>query len=190
MLAPLDILWAFIGLILTVGGTFVEAAWVLGDRGLQSQPLGITFQVGAVLLVGCLAGRNAGALSQISYLILGLMWLPVFGQGGGLGYVWQPTFGYLLGFVPGAWLCGHMAFRSRPRLEHLALSGLSGLLTIHVFGLAYLAFLYFFVGIAPEPWAALWRNAYLYSLAPLGSQLVVVCAVAVASYFLRRLLFS
>ena len=188
MLAPLDILWAFVGLILTVGGTFVEAAWMWGDRGLQSQSLGITFQVGAVLLVGCLGGKNAGALSQISYLILGLMWLPVFGQGGGLDYVWQPTFGYLLGFVPGAWLCGRMAFRSPLRLENLALSGLSGLLAIHVFGLAYLTFLYLFVGISSEPWAFLWQDVRFYSLAPLGGQLVVVCAVAVASYFLRRLL--
>ena len=55
----------------------------LGDRASSTISLGVTYQVGAVLLVGCLGGKNAGALSQIAYLSLGLSpWFPVFAQGG------------------------------------------------------------------------------------------------------------
>ena len=68
--------------------------------------LGVTYQIGGVLLVGCLGGKNAGALSQIAYLVMGLTLLPVFADGGGIGYVKLSQFGYLLGFIPGAWICG------------------------------------------------------------------------------------
>jgi biotin transport system substrate-specific component len=77
---------------------------------------GVSFQVGAVLLTGCVGGKNAAALSQIAYLILGLALFqvfefPVFTQGGGLSYVREPGFGYLMGFVPAGWVCGYLAFK-------------------------------------------------------------------------------
>jgi len=101
-----QIMWAFIGLLLTIGGTFLDAYITTSplnwnDSGLQTFFLGITYQIGAVLLTGCLGGKNAGAISQIAYLLLGLTWLPVFAQGGGFDYIKQPYFGYVLGFIPG-----------------------------------------------------------------------------------------
>ncbi|EFA74001.1 hypothetical protein CRD_00923 [Raphidiopsis brookii D9] len=36
-------------------------------------------------------GKSAGALSQIAYLVMGLTLLPVFAQGGGIGYVKLPN---------------------------------------------------------------------------------------------------
>lgn len=124
---PHQLLWSLIGLLLTISGTFIGAymtsapsSW--SESGIQTVPLGVTYQIGAVLMVGCLGGRNAGALSQIAYLILGVTWLPIFVQGGGVGYLMQPHFGYLLGFIPGAWICGFLAFQFSPKLEFLALS--------------------------------------------------------------------
>jgi len=78
-----DLLWALIGLILTIGGTFLEASlatptWGGGSYDLQPFALGVTYQIGAVLLVGCLGGKNAALLSQIAYLLMGLTWFPVF----------------------------------------------------------------------------------------------------------------
>jgi biotin transport system substrate-specific component len=51
-----------------------------------------------VLLAGNMLGPFYGAGSQVLYLLMGLAGLPVFTNGGGLAYVFQPTFGYLLGF--------------------------------------------------------------------------------------------
>jgi biotin transport system substrate-specific component len=141
--APNELIWALIGLLLTIFSTFIEVffvnpPWHWLDRGVFSQPLGVTYQVGAVLLAGCLGGKNAGALSQIAYVILGLTWLPIFAHGGGLGYFKEPSFGYILGFIPGAWLCGLIAFRTRVKLESLTFSALAGLLVIHLCGLVYL----------------------------------------------------
>lgn len=66
----------------------------------------ITFQVMFVLLAGMLLGPRLGALSVALYVTIGLVGLPVFTQGGGFGYVLQPTFGYLIAFIFAAYLTG------------------------------------------------------------------------------------
>ncbi|MGP0129613.1 MAG: biotin transporter BioY [cyanobacterium endosymbiont of Rhopalodia musculus] len=193
MSATNEFLWAIIGLLLTVFSTFVQAfvvslPWNWEQQGVESIPLGVTFQVGAVLLTGCVGGKNAGVLSQIAYVFLGLFGLPVFAQGGSLNYWQEPSFGYLLGFIPGAWLCGFMAFRTRRRLECLAWSAVCGLLIIHLCGLVYLIGLSFLnpTTVSPKSLPELIMN---YSANPLPSQLAITCAVAVAAFILRQLLF-
>lgn len=191
MVASNQLLWSLIGLLLTISGTFLQAyatnaPWGWSEHGIQTIPLGVTYQIGAVLLVGCLGGSNAGALSQIAYLILGLSWLFVFAQGGGLGYFQLPNFGYLLGFVPGAWVCGYLAFRVPAKLESLASSCLCGLLIIHLCGLTYLILNQIFHWSSQLP---LLQSVLKYSVYPLPGQLAVVCAVTVLAYVLRLILF-
>ncbi|WKT87618.1 MULTISPECIES: biotin transporter BioY [unclassified Thermosynechococcus] len=148
--------------------------------------LPVSYQVAAVLLVGCMGGRQAAALSQVAYLILGLSGFQVFSQGGGLDYWREPTFGYLLGFVPGAWVCGWLAFRPQKRvsLEWLALSGLGGLVLIHVCGALYLSGLAL-AGQLSQPLVELLEQ---YSLFALPGQLVIVCLVAAIARVLRLIL--
>jgi biotin transport system substrate-specific component len=191
--APTELLWALVGLILTIGGTFLEAfvlnaPWDWSRHGLQVYPAGVTFQIGAVLLVGCLGGRNAAAIAQIAYVLIGLSWRDVFGQGGGFDYIQQPSFGYLLGFIPGAWLCGYLAFRVPSRLESLAFSCAAGLLSIHAIGFSYLLVGYL-SGWVNSPHLSLWQAILTYSVYPLPGQLAIVCAVTVLAFGLRLLLF-
>lgn len=191
---PTQLLWALIGLILTIGGTLLEAhitgfPWQWGHSGPQAFSLGVNCQIGAVLLIGCLGGRNAAVISQIIYLLLGLSsWFNIFTQGGGLDYIYRPSFGYLLGFIPGAWICGTLAFRFPVKLEYLALSSLAGLLAIHITGILYLqlAHLLQWAGISDVP---LWKSIVTYSVYPLVGQLTIVCAVAVVAFLLRRIMF-
>ena len=194
MSVPTDLLWALIGLILTIAGTFLEAfvtnaPWSWNHQGLQAQSLGVSYQVGAVLLIGCLGGRNAAVMSQVAYLLLGLTWFNVFTEGGGINYVHRPSFGYLLGFIPGSWICGYLAFRIPPRLESLTLSCICGLLTIHGVGIGYLFLAtqsFDWIDTSPLPL----RDAILnYSVYPLPGQLAVICAVTVIAFILRHLMF-
>lgn len=192
MSAPNELIWALIGLLLTIGGTFLEAfvtnpPWAWSD-GVHTVSLGVTCQVGAVLLAGCLGGKNAGALSQIAYVVLGLN-LPVFDQGGGLGYLKEPSFGYLLGFIAGAWVCGFLSFRVSLRLESLAFSCICGLLTIHIYGLGYLIVFHLIFNMASMDGLSLLDAIWKYSLYPLPGQLAVACAVTVLAYALRQLMF-
>ncbi|MEL4894159.1 biotin transporter BioY [Crocosphaera sp. Alani8] len=188
-----ELLWAIIGLLLTIFSTFVEAfvtniPWSWPQEGVNSLPLGVTFQVGAVLLTGCMGGKNAGFLAQVAYIFLGLFWYPIFAQGGGLQYWQQPSFGYIIGFMPGAWLCGWLAFQRRRKLESLAISAMGGLLVIHVCGLIYLVGLWFLIP-SELPSNSLVDLIMDYSVEPIPGQLVVVCAVAVIAFILRYILF-
>jgi biotin transport system substrate-specific component len=185
-------MWALIGLILTIGGTLLEAfiaspPWVWGQNGIQAYSLGVTCQIAAVLLVGCLGGKNAATISQIAYLILGLTWFNVFTQGGGFEYVQRPNFGYLLGFIPGAWICGWFAFRLPTRLEFLAFSCLMGLLAIHLSGISYILIAHAlkWTGFADLSVA---ETIMTFSISPLPGQLALVCAVTVLASILRRLM--
>lgn len=190
-----ELIWALIGLLLTVVSTFVEAfmtnpPWLWSQAGIEPQPLGINYQIGAVLLTGCLGGKNAGILAQVAYLLLGLFWLPVFSQGGGLEYWQQPSFGYLLGFVPGAGVCGWLAFRQRNQLESLAVSALAGLAIIHLCGLIYLVVLSWLKVdgsylIPPEHLAETMVN---YSWNPIPAQLILICLVGCLAFVLRKVL--
>jgi biotin transport system substrate-specific component len=191
-----ELLWAFTGLMLTIFGTFVEAFFIFpsdnqGNLGLNSHSLGVTFQLVGVLLTGCLGGQNAAAFAQIAYVVLGLFKLPVFAQGGGFDYLQQPTFGYILGFIPGAWLCGYLALPGKRRLESLALSATCGLIVIHVIGIIYLvgfSLINPLLGnsLAPD---YLLKSLTAYSLNPLPSHLVIVCVVAMIAYIIRLILF-
>jgi biotin transport system substrate-specific component len=188
-----ELLWALIGLLLTIGGTFLEAfvsvpSWNGGLQGIQPQSLGVTYQIGAVLLVGCLGGRNAAMFSQIAYLLMGLTWFPVFAHGGGIAYLREPSFGYLLGFVAGAWICGYLAFKVSPRLESLLFSCLCGWISIHLTGILYLIATQSF-GWLNMGSLSLQQALMKYSLSPLPGQFAVICAVTIVAFSLRHLMF-
>lgn len=187
-----ELLWALIGLLLTIGGTFLEASIAIpsrdwGHQAIHTHSLGITYQFGAGLLVGCVGGRNAGVLSQIAYIMLGLTpWFPIFAKGGGLSYLREPSFGYLLGFVPAAFVCGYLAAKALPRLESLALSCAAGLLSMHLTGMVYLVVLRSFNLLSQPDFV---RALLKFSIEPLPGQFAVVCAVTLLAYTLRQILF-
>jgi biotin transport system substrate-specific component len=88
------------------------AALALASRlSLPFWPVPATAQTLAVLLLGVMLGPRQGAASVAAFLAAGLMGLPAFAAGGGPLYLLGPTGGYLLGFVPAAYLAGSFAQR-------------------------------------------------------------------------------
>lgn len=76
------------------------------------QPVPITLQTLFTNLAGALLGGYLGALSQLVYVVLGVMGLPVFAGGkAGLGVLLGPTGGYLVGFIAGTYFMGRMIER-------------------------------------------------------------------------------
>lgn len=191
-----EFLWAFVGLILTVLGTFIEAFVTLPSFQGENQPLsphslGVTYQIAGVLLTGCLGGQNAAAYAQIAYVVLGLFKLPVFAQGGGFDYLHQPSFGYILGFIPGAWLCGYLALPGKRRLESLALCAIFGLIVIHLCGIIYLVGFTLINPLFGNNLVSdyLPQAINIYTLSALPSQMIIVCAVAFIGFIIRLILF-
>lgn len=73
-----------------------------------------TLQLLFTTLAGLLLGSRLGATSVVLYIVMGLAGLPVFATGGGLGYVLEPSFGYLVGFAAAAWVTGRIAEKKQP----------------------------------------------------------------------------
>ena len=56
-----------------------------------------TLQYLFTMLAGLLLGSKRGTISVVAYMLLGLAGLPIFSEGGGLWYVFKPSFGYKIG---------------------------------------------------------------------------------------------
>lgn len=97
-----------------------------------------TLQFLFTMLAGLLLGGRQGCVAVCIYIVLGLLGLPVFAGGGGIGYVLQPSFGYIIGFAVGAFVTGTMANRSaRPGYRRLLAANFTGIAIVYAFGMIY-----------------------------------------------------
>jgi biotin transport system substrate-specific component len=117
---------------------------------LPGTPVPFTLQPVAVLLSGLLLGAGLGAASQLTYLALGAVGLPVFALGGGLAYLGGPTGGYLMAFPAAAALAGWIAgdLTACPpvrRTMRIVTGAIAGLAMVHLGGASWLAV---------QPWLA------------------------------------
>lgn len=166
---------------LTVVGAYIT---------LPIGPVPITMQTFFVLLSGAVLGGRWGAGSQIVYVCLGLAGIPVFAGGmSGPGIVVSPTFGYLAGFILGAFLTGTYLERfTRSSIRHLAVGMLLGQAAIFACGLLYLyAYLNFFAGVETTWPAAM--TVGLLPFIPLGL-FKLILAVAVARTLSKYMLLD
>lgn len=124
-----DLVYTALFAALTAAGAFIRI-----PLGVSS----ITLQFLFTAMAGILLGRSKGALSQMVYVAVGLAGIPVFTQGGGVSYIFQPTFGFLLGLIPCAWVIGLLC-RSGDRPPRLALACAAGLAALYAVGLPYMA---------------------------------------------------
>jgi len=107
---------------------------------IPGTPVPATLQTLAVLLAGALLGPWGGVASVAAYLAAGAAGAPVFASGGGASFLLGPTGGYLLGFLPAAWLSGYFAGRTS-RFLALFPGLLLAAAVIHLSGWAQLSLL-------------------------------------------------
>ena len=114
---------------LTAVGAFLKIPFALAAISLQ-------FLFTA--MAGVLLGPSYGALSQAVYVLLGLVGVPIFALGGGFSYIFQPTFGFLLGLIPSAWVIGSLARRPLTFWRSVV-AMLAGLAVLYAIGVPYMA---------------------------------------------------
>ncbi|MEJ6951418.1 biotin transporter BioY [Natronospora cellulosivora (SeqCode)] len=98
----------------------------------------ITLQTIFVFMAGILLGKKLGALSQLIYVGIGLIGIPIFTEGGGPGYVLMPSFGYLIGFIVAAYIIGLIMENREVNYLNTCLASLAGLIIIYIIGVPYL----------------------------------------------------
>jgi biotin transport system substrate-specific component len=140
--------------VLTAVGAFIRAP-------VPGVPF--TLQVPAVLLAGVALGPWLGAASQVAYIAVGLLGLPVFASGGGPGYLLTPTFGFLVGFVAAAFvtglLAGDPAHSGTPRLIAALIVGIAA---IYLVGVPWFSWNLAVYQRKTVPTAVLWKFASVY----------------------------
>lgn len=99
-----------------------------------------TLQFFFTCMAGVLLGPYWGAASQLLYVLLGLIGIPIFTEGGGMMYLFKPTFGFLLGLIPAAFLSGLLTthLKKLPLFGRIALGCMAGLAALYAIGLPYM----------------------------------------------------
>lgn len=138
-----DIFWVLSFTIMTFLAAQVE---------VPVQPVPFTLQTMLVILAGAFLGAKKGAYSQILYLFLGSVGLPVFAGFSSTASLFGPTGGYLLAFPLGAYVSG-LILEKRRSLVVTWLAMALAALVITLTGASYLSLLFhrsfgdaFFVG--------------------------------------------
>ena len=97
-----------------------------------------TLQYLFTMMAGLLLGSKLGTLSVFSYMLLGLVGLPIFSEGGGIWYVFKPSFGYIIGFCVGTFVTGYIAERMKKNtVWRYLIANLAGLFFVYLFGMVY-----------------------------------------------------
>jgi biotin transport system substrate-specific component len=117
---------------LTAAGAFIV---------IPLPPVPITAQTFFLNVAAILLGGPLGAVSQFIYVMLGVVGIPVFAGGkAGLGVIFGPTGGYLLGFIIAAFVIGMVdRMRKSAGIFWHIFSMLIGMLIIYSLGSLQLA---------------------------------------------------
>lgn len=102
-------------------------------------PVFITFQPVFCALSGLILGSKTGVKSIVIYVLMGLAGLPVFSTSSGPQYIFQPTFGFLLGFIAAAYVIGRISESyGELTVTRAFLASFSGLVVIFIIGIIYM----------------------------------------------------
>ncbi len=102
----------------------------------------VTLQTFFVLLTALVLPIKASILAVITYIALGLIGLPIFSGGGGLGYVLMPNFGFIIGFLIATVIISAITLKlqNRKLWQYIVIS-LLGIIVIYIIGILYFAFI-------------------------------------------------
>ncbi len=155
------------------------------DLSFSIIPLHSNWQIQGLLLASLLFGPHIGTICAISYLFIGLFYLPVFHGGGSVGYILTQEFGYLLGFVPAAWTCGFLAKRSsKANLINYSFYTIISLCILHFTGITYLSIGKIFGNRLENLSDLILINTFI----PFPTQLLLCISISLISICLKRIL--
>ena len=101
-------------------------------------PVAITLQSMVVAIIGGVMGWRLGFATVALYIAEGLTGLPVFSRGGGIEYIFSPSFGFIVGWLPMVAIAGFAAEKARGRILPMALGFLAADAVSFAFGFAWL----------------------------------------------------
>lgn len=163
---------------ITFVSLFVALLTIGSKITIPSPIVPFTMQFIFVVLAGMLLGSRLGLTSMIVYIMLGLIGVPVFAKGGGIGYLVSPTFGYIIGFAVAAYVIGKLTEQIKGKLTFIKALGISlvGLLAVYIFGLSYMLLVKnLYIGSPMTLGKAFWYGVVLFI--PTDLVFCIICAI-------------
>jgi len=99
--------------------------------------LPITWQIPTIILLTLIFHKKVVFRAFSIYIILGVFILPVFHQGGSLGYLLTPNFGYLLGLYPLIKIINNLNKRKKINIGNFLKNGFIAIGALHLTGIFY-----------------------------------------------------
>jgi len=99
--------------------------------------LPITWQIPTIILLTLIFHKKVVMRAFSIYIILGLFIFPVFHQGGSIGYLLTPNFGYLLGFYPLIKIIDNLNIRNKIKVGDFLKNGFIAIGAMHLTGIFY-----------------------------------------------------
>lgn len=108
---------------------------------LPFTPVPVTGQMFGLFLVSAILGGTWGAISILTYVLMGAVGFPVFSFAqGGLHILLGPTGGYIWGFIPGGYLLGSF-IQKRDSYFAMFLGMFLCIFAVYILGTLQLAFI-------------------------------------------------
>ena len=99
--------------------------------------LPITWQIPTIILLTLIFHKKVVFRAFSIYIFLGLFIFPVFHQGGSIGYLLTPNFGYLLGYYPLIKIIDNLNTRTKIKLSNFLKTGFIAIVAMHLTGIFY-----------------------------------------------------
>ena len=96
--------------------------------------LPITWQIPTIILLTLIFHKKVVFRAFSIYMILGLFILPVFHQGGSIGYLLTPNFGYLLGLYPLIKIIDNLNSKNKLNVGNFLKNGFIAICAMHMTG--------------------------------------------------------
>ena len=133
-----------------------------------------TLQMQFTCLSGLILGKKYGSAAVGAYIFAGLAGAPVFTGGGGAAYILRPTFGFIIGFLLGAYVAGIIGARKTTFWNYTA-ACFAHFLTVYSVGLIYFYIISNYYLASPIGVGALFLYCFALT-APVDAALCFVCA--------------
>ena len=107
------------------------------DKSSNSYEIPITWQIPTIIFLTLIFDRKVVFRAFTLYIILGLFISPVFYQGGSVGYLLTPNFGYLLGTYPLIKIIDNLNKKNKINIGNFLKEGFLGIVALHLTGIIY-----------------------------------------------------
>jgi len=107
------------------------------DNSSNSFEIPITWQIPTIILLTLIFHKKVVFRAFSIYIFLGLFIAPVFHQGGSIGYLLTPNFGYLLGVYPLIKIIDNLNTTNNINISNFLKNGFIAIFAMHLTGIFY-----------------------------------------------------